>query len=138
MLLSKLLLMMNWSFIIFIHYYLSSAPQGCCDRTCLSDNPADVYLVIDDVIHSCFDFDVLLNVHSDVVVCNAQLDVDDVLILIFDLIFVSNVVDDHDVLCISLLDGFLSPYVVCTYIDDVYAVFMSRSVVADVEAVFLS
>ena len=58
--------------------------------------------------------------HSDVVVHDDQLDVDDVLILILDAILISDAADP-DALCISLLDGLLSLYVVCIYIADVSA-----------------
>ena len=52
------------------------------------DDDANVYLVVDDVVYSCCAVDILLDVHSDVVVHNDQLDVDDVLILIFDAILI--------------------------------------------------
>ena len=84
------------------------------------DDDADVYLVVDDVVYSCSAVDILLDVHSDVVVHDDQLDVDDVLILIFDAILISDAADP-DALCISLLDGLLSLYVVCIYIADVSA-----------------
>ena len=84
------------------------------------DGDADVYLVVDDVVYSCSIVDMLLDVHSDVVVHDDQLDVDDVLILIFDALLTSDVADP-DALCISLLDGFLSLHVVCIYIVDVSA-----------------
>ena len=70
--------------------------------------------------------------HSDAVVHNDQLDVDDVLIRILDAILISDVavvilvlcdvVADPDALCISLLDGLLSLYVVCIYVADVSAI----------------
>ena len=46
------------------------------------DDDVDVYLVVDDVVYSCSAVDIVLDVHSDVVVHDDQLDVDDVLILI--------------------------------------------------------
>ena len=40
------------------------------------DDDVDVYLVVDDMVYfCCSDVDVLLNVHSDVVVHDDQLDV---------------------------------------------------------------
>ena len=93
------------------------------------DDDADVYLVVDDVVYSCSAVGILLDVHSDVVVHDDQLDVDDVLILIAILIsdaavvilVLYDVAADPDALCISLLDGLLSLYVVCIYVADVSA-----------------
>ena len=74
-------------------------------------------------------------VHFDVVVHNDQIYGDDVLMLVLfsdvvvsDVLVLYDVVADHDVLCISLLDGFLSLYAVC-YADDVVAIAMSSMVV---------
>ena len=48
------------------------------------------------------------------------------------------VVVDQEVLCISLLDGFLCLYVVCIYVDDEDAVAMSNCVVVDdIKAAFV-
>ena len=105
------------------------------------DDDVDVYLVVDDVVYFCSVVDVLLEVHSDVVVHDDQLDVDDVLILILDAILISDaavvivlydVAAGHDGLCISLLDGLLSLYVVCVYVADVSAI-----AVVDVETAFV-
>ena len=48
------------------------------------DDDADVYLAVDDVVYFCSAVDILLDVHSNVVVHDDQLAVDDVLILILD------------------------------------------------------
>ena len=107
---------------------------------------ADIYLIVDDVIYSFSDGNVLLDVHSDVV-HDDQLDVDDVLILILDgiimpvvvvdILVLCDVVADHDALCISLLDGLLSRYVVGIYADNVVAMAMSNFAVVDAGAAFV-
>ena len=111
------------------------------------DDDVDFYLAVDDVVYACSDVDVLLDMCSDVVVRDDQLDVRGMLMLTLDALLISdvvvvtlvlyNVVVDNDALCISLLDGLLSLYV-CIYVADVVVTAVSRSADADVEAAFVN
>ena len=83
----------------------------------------------------------MLDAHSDIV---GQFDVVDVLTLtlnailksdvVFDFLALYDVVVDHGALCISLLDGLLSFYAACIFVDDVVAIAMSNFAVVDAEA----
>ena len=57
------------------------------EKLVYQDDDADFHLVVDDVVYLSSDVDVLLDVHSDVVVHDDQLDVDDVLTFILDVTF---------------------------------------------------
>ena len=119
MLLSKLLLL-ELLCVAFLRDSVLCSPYDVVMGLVYQDDNADVYLVVDDVVYSCCGVDVLVDVHSDAVVCDDQNDVDDVLVLILDAVLIADVVvvvvdvhvlyvvADHDTLCVSMLDGLRS------------------------------